>query len=239
MGTDVPTVIDGDSLRVSVDGEVMEIRLDGINAPESDECLAEGARTRLRQLTEAGIVVEPTGIDQFGRTLALVRSARDDAELLNEAMIAEGLAIASSGGDWSERFIAAESEARQAKLGIWNPTACGPAVQAELRIEFSQPNPPGADRPDDEFITLHNEGTESIDLSGFILRDESSSNRFQIPIGTSLAPEASLEIWTGCEPRSGIGWCSETPIWNNGGDSALLLSPSGNVVAQGRYDPAS
>lgn len=231
-------VIDGDSLRVSVDGETLEVRLDGINAPESDECLAEEARTRLRQLSDAGVVVEATGIDQFGRTLALVHGTQSESELLNEAMVAEGLAIASTGGDWSERFIAAEAEARQARRGIWNPNACGPAVEADLRIKFSQPNPPGADRPDDEFITLHNEGAELIDLSGFVLRDESSSNRFTIPDGTSLAPDASLDVWTGCEPPSGVGWCSDTPIWNNGGDSALLLSPSGNVVAHARYDPA-
>lgn len=234
----VPVTVDGDSLRVDVDGETLEVRLDGINAPESDECLAEEARTRLRQLADAGVVVEATGIDQFGRTLALVRSAQSESELLNEAMVAEGLAIASTGGDWSDRFIAAESEARQAQRGIWNPTACGPAVYADLRIEFSQPNPSGPDRPDDEFITVHNQGTESVDLSGFVLRDESSSNRLLIPDGTSLAPDTSLDVWTGCEPPTGVGWCSDTPIWNNGGDSALLLSPSGNIVAHARYDPA-
>lgn len=234
----VPMVIDGDSLSVNVDGETLEVRLDGINAPESDECMAEEARTRLRQLADAGVVVEATGVDQFGRTLALVRTDQSDSQLLNETMVAEGLAIASTGGDWSDRFVTAESEARGAQLGIWNPAACGPAVEAELRIEFSRPNPPGADRPDDEFITFHNEGAESIDLAGFVLRDESSSNRLKIPDGTSLAPEGSLEVWTGCEPPSGIGWCSDTPIWNNGGDSALLLSPSGNVVAHARYDPA-
>lgn len=235
----VPTAIDGDSLRANVDGETLEIRLDGINAPETDECLAEEAATRLRQLADAGVTVEATGLDQFGRTLALVRSARDGSELLNETMVAEGLALATSGGDWSDRLIAAESDARRANRGIWSPTACGPAVEVDLRIEFSRPDPVGSDRPDDEFVTIHNFGTHTVDLAGFVLRDESSSNRLQIPDGTALLPQQSLEVWSGCRPPSGIGWCSETPVWNNAGDSALLLAPSGNVVAHTRYDPGA
>lgn len=152
-------------------------------------------------------------------------------------MVAEGLALATTGGNWSDRFIAAEEEARTTRPGMWSPTACGPEVDAELRIEFSQPNPPGADRPDAEFITIHNDGSSPINLSGFVLRDESSSNRLPIPTGTTLVAGDSIEVWTGCEPASGLGWCSDTPIWNNGGDSALLLSPFGNVVAHARYDP--
>lgn len=229
--------IDGDSLSLTVDGEALEIRLDGINAPESDECLADQARTRLQQLADAGVEIEPTGTDQFGRTLALVHSTRIPSELLNEAIVTEGLALASTGGNWSDRFIAAENEAREAQLGIWSPDACGPAVAADIRIDFSLPNPAGPDRPAEEFITIRNEGSEGVDLSGFVLRDESSSNRLPIPNGTELAPGASIAVWTGCEPASGLGWCSQTPIWNNDGDSALLLSPLGNVVAHARYDP--
>lgn len=231
-------VIDGDSLRLTVDGEGIEVRLDGINAPESDECLAEVARDRLSQLADAEVEIEATGTDQFGRTLALVRSSRNGSELLNKVMVAEGLALASTGGEWSDRFVVAEEEARRSQLGIWNPTACGPAVDADLRLDFTQPNPPGPDRPEDESVTIHNEGPDPIDLSGFVLRDESSSNRLQIPDGTVLAPGEGVAVWSGCDVVSGLAWCSESAIWNNGGDSALLLSPSGNIVAHARYDPA-
>ena len=59
----------------------------------------------------------------------------------------------------------------------------------------------------------------------------------QIPDGTMLAPRDAVAVWSGCAVISGLAWCSDTPIWNNGGDSALLLSPAGNIVAHARYDP--
>ena len=32
-----------------------------------------------------------------------------------------------------------------------------------------------------------------------------------------------------------VFWCSDGPVWNNGGDTALLLDPAGNVAGRLRY----
>ncbi|MDX1448254.1 MAG: lamin tail domain-containing protein, partial [Acidimicrobiia bacterium] len=222
----------GDSLSVVPDGDLREIRLDGINAPEAGECLADRARERLAELVGDSVSIEASGTDQFGRTLAWIHA---DGRLVNEVLVAEGLAIATSDGERSDQLVDAETAARSDARGLWHPQACGTAAEVEVTILFTRPDPPGPDSPDDEFVTIVNTSAVPADLSGFVLRDESSRNRLAIPDGTVVAAGASLDVWTGCDPPSGIGWCSTTPIWNNGGDSALLLSPSGNVVAHARY----
>jgi len=75
-----------------------------------------------------------------------------------------------------------------------------------------------------------------VDLSGWVLRDESSSNRFRFPAGTVLEAGRRLRVVTGCEPPPGaLAWCATTPVWNNGGDSVILVDGHGRVVAHRRY----
>lgn len=221
---------------MDVAGESVEVRLDGINAPESDECLGDAARALLDELAAGEVEIEVTGTDQFGRTLALVTTAAGSLSL-NEVMVREGFALATTGGLWSDRLVDAEEDARTSGRGIWGSTACGEPVRASLRIEFTRPDPPGPDRPDDELISIFNHGSEAIDLASFVVRDESSANRLVLPAESVVPPGSSIEVWSGCEPPTGVGWCSDNPIWNNDGDSALLLSPTGNVVAHARHDP--
>lgn len=40
-------------------------------------------------------------------------------------------------------------------------------------------------------------------------------------------------LWSGND--AAITWCTDQPIWNNGGDTALLLDPAGRIVAVRRY----
>lgn len=222
-------VIDGDSL----DTDDGEIRLDGLNAPEADECHGRQAGDALAALAAGEVAIEATGIDQFGRTLARVWS---DGSSVNERLVADGHAIATSGDDdWTRRMIELETAARQAGRGLWASDACGEAPVPDLRIEFTEPDPPGPDDPDEEAVTIHNDGREDADISRFVLRDESSVNRLRFPHGTVILPGAALRVSTGCAPIDGIAWCARGPVWNNDGDSALLLSPSGTVVAHARY----
>lgn len=231
------TVVDGDSLRVDLAGSVLDVRLAGINAPEADECHADVASRSLDGLVDDEAILEVVDIDQYGRTVGYVWST---AGLVNGLLVARGDAIAMSDGeDLAATLIDAEDSARRHRLGMWDPTACGESVVADVAIEMTEPNPPGPDNEmlNDEIVTIVNRGGSDLDLTDFTLRDESSVNRLRLPPGTVLGPGGRLEIASGCEPRRGIGWCSATSIWNNGGDSALLLAPGGTVVAHVRYAP--
>ena len=70
-------------------------------------------------------------------------------------------------------------------------------------------------------------------LSGWVLRDESSRNRLEIPRGTAIEPGMQITVSSGCETE--VSWCEGRPIWNNGGDMALLSDRNGRVIARDRY----
>ncbi|MEX0757750.1 MAG: thermonuclease family protein [Acidimicrobiia bacterium] len=230
-------VVDGDSLRVDLAGSVIDVRLAGINAPESDECHADVASRSLDTLVADEAILEVVDTDQYGRTVGYVWSG---AQLVNAALVERGDAIAMSNGkELAPALIDAEDSARLHRLGMWDPAACGASVVADVELEMTRPDPP---RPDnevlhDEIVTIVNRGVSDLDLTDFVLRDESSVNRLRFRPGTVIGPGGRLAITSGCDPQEGVGWCSTTPIWNNGGDSALLLAPGGTVVAHVRYAP--
>lgn len=111
--------IDGDSLRLGG----TDIRLRGIDAPElgqrcqrpgGDYGCGQAARAWLAgRLTAGETICEPSGLDRYGRTLALCRIGGED---LAAALAREGLAI-SYGGYEQE-----EAQARGARRGLWGGT---------------------------------------------------------------------------------------------------------------------
>ncbi len=238
VDVEVVRVDDGDSLRVVFEGSEERVRLLGINAPERDECLGDESRQSLAELVgnEAVLGLEPDRRDQFGRLLAHVFA---DDMYVNRHQVSAGLAIAfSDPSAFQEELIDAEELAERDRVGMWSADACGGGPLPEaLEIVWIEANPPGPDEDalDDEIVAITNSG-DTADLSGFVLRDESTANRFVFPEGTTIQPKETIEVVSGCNPPPGaIAWCSEGPIWNNGGDSALLLDPSGRVIDHYRY----
>ena len=96
-----------------------------------------------------------------------------------------------------------------------------------------QEDPPGPDDDvlEDEWVEIENPGSESVDLAGWTLRDESTSNRFTFEAGT-LAPGQRLRLRTGCgaDTATDIHWCSPAGVWSNRGETVLLLAPSGAIA---------
>ncbi|WP_084645572.1 thermonuclease family protein [Devosia insulae] len=127
---DAPFSLDGPPLTGSVervsDGDTIDvagqrIRLPGIDAPEwnqtcrtaaggSWDC-GKAAATRMRELTRnRTLSCRPEGHDRYGRLLAVCRDGKLD---IAEALVADGLAVATDG------YLGAESQARRAKRGVW------------------------------------------------------------------------------------------------------------------------
>jgi micrococcal nuclease len=229
----VVAVLDGDSMRVAVDGVTMEIRLLGINAPEFDECWADEARSALQNLLEEEITLAEDGEDQFGRTLAHLYSG---GRHINLALVEEGAAIALA--TEHPAFAAAEQAAFEDRLGLWSPTACGPEDRLEARIREVSFDAPGPDdeNQNGEFAVISNDGPEA-DLTGWAIRDESSTHRFRFPDGFVLGAGDRVIIRSGCgqDGSEELYWCANGPVWNNDGDMALLLDAYGNVVDRWRY----
>jgi micrococcal nuclease len=236
---DVVRVVDGDSLEADLDGERVEIRLLGVNAPERGECWSDRARDALESLLAASPVSfdGAGGSDRFGRALGYLFAG---GRPVNAALLEMGAALAiDDAHPLAEEYLAAEEAAVAAGRGWWAPDACGPASGALIEVSEIAADPAGPDeeRLDDEYVVLENRGAAA-GLSGWTLRDESSSNRYRFPAGTVLPAGGSLKVRTGCGPGEGLAWCSPGPVWSNGGDTVLLLDASGNVAARRRYPGA-
>ena len=233
------TIFDGDTLLVSMDGVEEEVRLLGINTPESDECFSSEAREATESLLgTAALSIEAAGErDQFGRLLGY---AYADGSQVNLALVEGGYALAlQTDHPRLAEFLAAEEAAYAAGAGLWAADACGPPFPAVLGLVDLEPDPPGPDEDDlnGEWVLLANAGAEAADLTGWVLRDESSQNRYRIPEGFLLGAGEAVAVHTGCgdDSSADLYWCADNPVWNNGGDTALLLDPAGNVAARLRY----
>ncbi len=131
----VVRVVDGDTLKVRVDGRVETVRVLGIDTPESKrpgapvECGSRRAGTELRRLVD-GRAVELRGDssqdaeDRFGRVLAYVSVEGSD---VGEAMVAAGWArpYVYRGVPFARvgTYRSAARDARRRSAGVYG--ACG------------------------------------------------------------------------------------------------------------------
>lgn len=233
-------VEDGDSLLVEIDGIEERVRLIGIDAPERGECHADRSAQNLQAAIAGSIGLVGPERDRFGRILSFATSGDTD---LNLSAIQSGSAIATLGHPRAAEFLAAESEAAERRLGMWAEDACGATIPLpDVRVWSVEADPPGRDEdsPNAEFAAVTN-GGPPIDLTGWVLRDGTSSHRFRFPSGFVLESGATVLVRSGCgtPTPTDLYWCSEEPVWGNQGDIALLLDERGTVVSHLRYTEAS
>ena len=226
-------VDDGDSLVVEMNGREERVRLLGINAPERDECMGDVSRQALADMVGEAVALglEAERRDQFDRILAHVFT---EDTYVNLAQVQAGLAIVISvDNTFIDELTDAQDTAESDAAGMWSPDVCGGGPIPGLEITRIDQNPPGPDEDalDLEIVEIANRSDDDADLSGFVLRDESTANRFVFPNGTVLRAGESLEVSAGCDPPGNVlAWCADGPVWNNGGDTALLLDPAGRIV---------
>jgi endonuclease YncB( thermonuclease family) len=246
----VESITDGDSLGVSLDGRVVEVRLLGINAPEAEACYGSEARAELAALVTGREVVLAPGeedTDEHGRLLRyMLVDQEGELVLVNAELVAAGSAVAlQNGHEQDQEFKALEDRAYASGKGMWGTFVCSDAEgeaapdRPQLRIGELAYDPPGEDGNDlaGEWIEIVNESYTTVNVSGWTVRDESSSNRFSIPPGTSLNPGGTLRIITGCgdDTATDLHWCSDLAVWSNGGDTVIIQDQLGNVVERWPY----
>jgi endonuclease YncB( thermonuclease family) len=246
----VESVTDGDSLQVNINGEVIEVRLIGINAPEGDACYGSEARADLAALVAGQQVLLAAGEEELDDNDRLLRylllDGSEEPVLVNGELVAAGSAVALQNGHEHEvAFKNLEDRAYASGKGMWATFVCAPPDggvapdRPQLRIGELAYDPPGEDNNDlgNEWIEIVNESYTTVAMDNWTIRDESASNRYTIPTGTSLNPGGTLRVITGCG-SDGDGaryWCSDSAVWSNGGDTVILQDPLGNVVARWVY----
>jgi endonuclease YncB( thermonuclease family) len=232
---EVLAVLDGDSIEAELAGEVVEVRLLGINTPERSECWSDEAREATAELlAEAEVTLLEAGIDRFGRVLGYLGA---DGVFVNARLVADGhAAVIANDHPYLDEFLDLEDAAFAAAAGWWGPEACGPDLGTGLRIAALDADPPGRDDDprDGESVTITNRGTSDVVLEGWVVRDESSIHRYRFPAGVVLAPGGEVLIASVCGFHEHCFDDRDT-VWSNGGDTALLLDPAGNVVDRLRF----
>jgi len=131
---EIRRVVDGDTLLLE---NRARVRLIGVDAPESVkpdhpvEPWGPEASEFTRQFLQRGtprLEFDRERVDRFGRYLAYVYV---DDQLLNEAIIAAGLARMEPHFDYASamkrRFRTAQQDAQRARRGIWSKASAAPA----------------------------------------------------------------------------------------------------------------
>ena len=241
----VSSISDGDTIGVEFpDGTIDTVRLIGVNSPEAGECWYEESGLAIASLAavgdQIGMTPDTTDRDQFGR---LLRYLWVGGMSINEELVRRGAAISRRyppDTAMAARFEAAQQDAQTNAFGLWAPDACGPAASARLTVTGVEYDAPGDDNTNlnEEYIEIRNAGSNLVDMTGWGIRDESSSNRYSFPVGYVIAAGETITIYSGCGDNFGsfLYWCSVgSAVWNNDGDSVFIVDPSGNIHASRSY----
>ena len=113
----VVKVSDGDTVWVKDGDERVKVRLDKIDAPESDQKWGKESREALAQMV-MGREVELEGdkTDRYGRRLSVIWC---EGREVNLELVKLGLAWHYAYHDKTEAYREAEAEARREKRGLW------------------------------------------------------------------------------------------------------------------------
>ena len=117
----VTRIVDGDTLRINIEGFEMPVRLWGIDAPEMTQTNGPEAKQKLEMLIPTGsrAAVHPVNRDRYGRIVAVVDNGAEFA--VNFTMVVQGWAYHYRQYDPRINGCLAEAEraARDGRKGVW------------------------------------------------------------------------------------------------------------------------
>jgi len=155
-------IVDGDTIKVQIEGEIFTVRYIGIDTPETKhpskpvEWMGAEATEANRALVEEQLVYlvkDVSETDRYGRLLRYVYLA--DGTFINAELVRQGYAQVSTYPPdvaLEEVFIAAQTEARTVQRGLWQPTPTAtatlrPTATATRRPATATPRPAATPKP--------------------------------------------------------------------------------------------
>ncbi len=110
-----------------------------------------------------------------------------------------------------------------------------------LRICDGQYDPPGEDRENlnGEWVKICNDGDKDIDLSGWSLMNRAGLY-YDFPDGFILKGKSFVIVYSGAgrNTANALYWGSSVEIWNNKGDTVILMDSEGETVLEYEWVPA-
>ena len=259
-------VHDGDTIEVRSGGRNLRVRITGIQAMEQTvyssyatrrrgECHAVAATARLeRLLRRAGGVVRLSAQDPESRSghrlrrSVAVRSGGGWRDV-GRVLVAEGHALWLTNPDewaWNATYAEAAERAREQRLRLWHPDACGagPSANADLDLRVNW-DADGVDveNPNGEWIRIANRSDREVALGGWWVRD-SALRRYTFPAWATVGAGDSVTVRVGPGRPDGsvFHWGLPEPAFENPagdgrnvGDGAYLFDPDGDLRASAVY----
>ena len=232
-GEFVEYVNDGDTFK-TVEGDF--VRLLGINTEETGMPHSSSAKHRLEELLNSGEIRLESDIEDTDRYDRLLRYVWSGDVFVNLELVREGYAhvyvIPPNTKYWDD-IIAAEKEAIANQNNLWQPSEYDIIITELEPIQGS-----GADGLNIERVTFRNEGTASIDMTGWTVKDESTHIYEFQELVLSPGQSVSLRSGEGTDSLINVYWHDDSSVWNNDGDVCFLRDGNGLLVDGRRYDPA-
>jgi len=132
----ITNVVDGDTAKINIEGDIYTLRIIGLNTPETVdprtgiECYGKEASNRAKELlTNQSVKLEidltQTIRDKYNRLLVYVKLPNGDN--FSEVMIKEGYAFEytfSKPYKYQPEFRKAQEQAKNDQIGLWNKNTC-------------------------------------------------------------------------------------------------------------------
>jgi len=194
----VTRVVDGDTIRVNLDGKEITIRMIGLDTPETKDprkpvqCYGQEASNRAVQLLNGATVyleVDPTQgtFDAYQRLLSYVWLT--DGRLFNQLMIDEGYAFEYTYNKpykYQAAFKNSQRTAREQQRGLWSPTTCNGVASPVTSGQIG-----AGDTDADDDTTINNGGSastvESYPCALNQIKGNKNSMIYHVPGGSSYA----------------------------------------------------
>lgn len=173
----VTAVVDGDTIKVNIDGTVKTLRLIGIDTPETVDprkpvqCFGLEASNRTKQLLlnkKVRLEADPSQgeLDKYSRLLRYVYL--EDGTSFNKKMIADGYAYEytyNTTYKYQAEFKQAQIDAKNSKLGLWADGACD--AQTTTTPPPSTPPPTNTTTPANTDTATYNCSSNTYNCSNF------------------------------------------------------------------------
>ncbi len=217
-------IVDGDTIRVMIDGKLYPVRYIGMDTPETafgqeqygDEAAQKNADLALGK--DVVLIKDVSETDEFDRLLRYVFAGD---VFVNYELLVQGYAtVATYPPDvaCSGLFLEAQAYARDNLLGMWAPQA---AITLRGPVYIDKPLQILVVNKKAEYLDLINVSNALVDLTGWYIISERGDQRCDLS-GT-IPAGGKLRVYT-MEPQGpGITCGFSNPMWSNDDPDAAIL----------------
>ncbi len=117
----VIAVMDGDTIMVLRGNQKIKVRMANIDAPEKDQAFGKQSRDSLLEMVgKKTVQIDSQAVDQYGR---IVGQIKVDGLDVNQQQVKRGMAWEYSHYHTDKTYIGLQSDAQQARRGLWTQTS--------------------------------------------------------------------------------------------------------------------